>query len=428
MARSKLELRIRPDGSLEVVDPGFDTLSLLREVDPRFTVQSAPLPAFDGPRFVRANRIGVGLKSREVEQMTLEQLHALHRERLSSTVAAPTARARRRQGEMSLLRLKALIARRMLEQCTLCARRCGANRLAGRTGPCGLGPRAYVAEHFVHIAEEAPINPSLLLSLRGCALRCRYCQQHALLDARGSRAEVLGRSFWRHLDFTGARSMSFIGGNPDESLPFILEFLRHAPGDFSLPVVWNHHAFATIETVDLLEQVVDVYVPDLKYGSDECALHLSGVKGYCATAQMAIQRQLEQGVQVIVRILVLPGHLECCHRPALEFLASLDRPDQLRVSIRKQYAPDWKITASDGLLSRRASASEVAEVEACAAHLGLQGVGAVESFMCAASTETKSQKHYAAGVSRAPHQSSRRSDLDHRRCHSQYDVHPGCGS
>lgn len=374
MARRKLDLRVRPDGSLEVVDPSFDTLALLQEVDPRFTVRSAPLPRFDSPRFVRTNRTGAGATRREAEQLTLDQLCALHGERLEALVASQADPVKRGRGEMSLLQLKALIAGRMLEHCQLCARRCGVDRSAGNAGPCGLGPRAYVAEHFVHIAEEAPINPSLLLSVRGCAMRCRYCQQHELLDARGSPAEILGRSFWRRIDFSGARSLSFIGGNPDESLPSILDFLCHAPGDFSLPVVWNHHAFSATEAIDLLEQVVDAYVPDLKYGSDECAMRLSGVKGYFAAAQKAIRRQLEQDVQVIVRILVLPGHFECCHRPALEFLASLGRDDQLLVSIRDQYAPDWKITAFDGALARRTSAVEVAEVGACAARLGLQGI------------------------------------------------------
>jgi putative pyruvate formate lyase activating enzyme len=375
MARRKLDLRIRPDGSLEIVDPGFDTLSLLREVDPCFTVQSAPLPDFEGPRFMRANRAGVSLTSRETEQMTLEHLRTLHRERLTAPIDAAATPADRRQGEMSLLQLKALIARRMLEQCALCARRCGANRLEGHAGPCGLGPLAYVAEHFVHIAEEAPINPSLLLSLRGCALRCRFCQQHELLDAKGSRSEVLGRSLWRCLDFADARSMSFIGGNPDESLPSILDFLCHAPSDFALPVVWNHHAYATDEAVELLDQVVDAYVPDLKYGNDACAVRLSGVKGYCAASQRTIQRQLEQGVPVIARILVLPGHLDCCHRPALEFLASLDRRDRLSVSIRGQYSPDWKITTADGLLARRTMPSELNAVRSHALRLGLDVVG-----------------------------------------------------
>lgn len=374
MARRKLDVRISADGSLEVVDPGFDTLSLLREIDPNFSVRSATLPAFEGPRFMRTARIGVALTCRDAERMTTEQLNRVHRDRLFATAISLKPSDRKRRGEMSLLGLKAMIAKRMLAHCSLCARRCGVDRLAGRVGPCGLGPQANVAEHFVHIAEEAPINPSLLLSLRGCALRCRYCQQHELLDVGGGESAVLDRSTWRRLDFGGARTMSFIGGNPDESLPSILEFLCDAPRNFSLPIVWNHHAFATSEAVDLLEGVVDVYVPDLKYGSDECALSLSGVKGYCDSAEMTIRQQLRQGVPVIVRILVLPGHVECCHQPSLERLASLNNRGLLRVSVRSQYAPDWKINASDGPLSRRPTASEVEEVEACAARLGLDVV------------------------------------------------------
>jgi putative pyruvate formate lyase activating enzyme len=166
--------------------------------------------------------------------------------------------------------------------------------------------------------------------------------------------------------------MSFIGGNPDESFPSILEFLKHAPEAFSLPIVWNHHAYVTEEAIDLLEHVVDVFVPDLKYGSDECALRLSGVKHYCATVQKSLRRQLAQCVPVIVRVLVLPGHDQCCHRPALEFLASLPQRDLLEVSIRGQYAPDWKISSADGPLAFRSTKAEWRDMQEYATRLGLK--------------------------------------------------------
>lgn len=375
MRRTAVRVRVDDVGKLEVVDPGYDTLPLLRAVDPDFTIATERLAGFTQPRLIRAAALGAGMSRDELDCASMEALIGHHQELVATLRGTHHSMRLKRSGEISTLELKAAISRRMLAACVLCARRCGVNRLGDERGPCGLGHEAYVAEHFVHIAEEPPINPSLLVSLRGCGLRCRYCQQHELLDAKGSRAEVLGRSLWRRLDFANARSMSFIGGNPDESLPSILNFLCHAPRDLALPVVWNHHAYATDEGIELLDYVADVYVPDLKYGSDACALRLSGVTGYCAATQRTIRRQLEQGVPVIVRILVLPGHLECCHRPALEFLASLERRDRLSVSIRGQYSPDWKIAAKDGLLARRTLPCEIGAVQTQALRLGLHVVG-----------------------------------------------------
>lgn len=275
-----------------------------------------------------------------------------------------------RESEASLLDLKIELARRVIVACRLCAHRCGVDRTAGEKGVCRLGAEAVVAEHFVHIAEEAPINPSLVLNLSGCGLRCRFCQQSALLDPATVAGEKLEPTLWPKLQTSGARSLSFVGGNPDESLYAILRLLVTAPADWQLPLVWNCHGYGTLETVRLLESVVDVYVPDFKYGNEACGRRLSAVADYPATAQAAIAEMLDQGVPVIVRILVLPGHFECCHAPTLDYLAAIARPG-LQVSVRGQYCPDWKITAEDGALARRPAPDETNAVRDLARHLGL---------------------------------------------------------
>jgi putative pyruvate formate lyase activating enzyme len=237
---------------------------------------------------------------------------------------------------------------------------------------CRLGTSATVAEHFVHIAEEPPINPSLVLNLAGCALRCRFCQQFALLEPGAVVGEELRGELWPKLDTKGARSLSFIGGNPDESLYAILQFLRHGPLTWKLPLVWNCHGYSTGETIDLLEGVVDVFVPDFKYGNDDCGRRLSSVPNYPATMRAGMARMVAQDVPVIVRILVLPGHFDCCHAPSLNFLASLADQNDLFVSVRGQYCPDWKISSQDGALARRVKIDEMNFVIQRARDLGLQ--------------------------------------------------------
>jgi putative pyruvate formate lyase activating enzyme len=273
--------------------------------------------------------------------------------------------------QATLLELKIEIAWRLLTNCTLCAHRCGVDRTAGKIGVCRLGVEGTVAEHFVHIGEEAPINPSLVLNLAGCGLRCRYCQQGAILDPARVNGARLDEFLWASLDTEGARSLSFVGGNPDESLYAILRFLASAPQDWALPVIWNSHAYATMETLTLLHGLVDAYVPDYKYGNNTCGLRLSSARDYSIVAVATIGAMLAQEVPVIVRILVLPGHLECCHVPTLEALAGLRDNGTLLISVRGQYCPDWRIGPRDGVLARRAMPGETETVRAKADTLGL---------------------------------------------------------
>lgn len=369
MSRRDLRFRIGHDGRLEVVDPGFDTLRLMRTVDPSFRIRRQALPGFTRPRFLEMRGAGCGLSHEELGNLPDDRLWDIHGRTLNEWRNGRLSPKGRRE-EASLLDLKTEIARRILSACRLCGHRCGVNRIEGQVGVCGLGTRSLVAEHFVHIGEEPPINPSLVLSLAGCGLRCRFCQQAENLDPAPPWGEPLEPELWMHLSHKGARSLSFIGGNPDESLYAVLRFLAASPGNWRLPTVWNCNAYGTPETLSILEGVVDVYLPDFKYGHEQCGRELSGAAGYPDAAKTAISAMVSQGVPVIVRILVLPGHLECCHIPALKFLETLSS-ENLFLSVRGQYCPDWRITSEDGELARRPTFEETEAVRGMAEKLGL---------------------------------------------------------
>ena len=369
MRRSVPRMRISDDGVLEIVDPSFDDLPLLTAVDPSFQVHIAPLPGFIRPRLLETRHAGARLSLSEIKSLPIDALRCRHKER-SGLCSAP-AEWVRAAGEATLLDLKIELANRALKACRLCARNCGIDRTRGERGTCDLGPDAILAESFTHIAEEAPINPSFLVSLAGCGLRCRFCQQHELLFPRKLKASALDAALWQRMDLAGARSLSFIGGNPDENLAAILEFLRAAPEDWNLPIVWNTHTYVPVETVDLLDGIVDVYLPDYKYGADSCGRRLSQIENYPEIAEIAIQAMSCQDVPVIVRILILPEHVECCHLPVLSRLAGMNLPN-LWVSIRAQYCPDWRITTKDGALARRPNSTEVTAVRTAALKLGLR--------------------------------------------------------
>jgi uncharacterized Fe-S radical SAM superfamily protein PflX len=242
MRRQPLRARADDSGNIEIVDPGFDSLPLIHAIDPEHSIRSEELPGFVRPRVLATRTAGTDILVPEIANLDGAVLWNLHR--------TMVARVRRRnmepacEGEASLLDVKIELTRRALSRCSLCAHRCGIDRTRGEVGVCRLGTEATVAEHFVHIAEERFINPSLILSLAGCGLRCRFCQQGALLDPARVSGDALDASLWTKLDTAGARSLSFVGGNPDESLYAILKFLKAAPEDWDLPIAWNCHSYA----------------------------------------------------------------------------------------------------------------------------------------------------------------------------------------
>lgn len=348
-----------PDGSLEVVDPALEDLPLLQEIDPDYSIRTAPLQGFTTPGFQEIRRWRVPILKRDLLNIDASMLKELHEtEILRVKELERKIYDRFSDDRATLLDLKIEMARRELMSCYLCGRGCGVNRLQGEVGFCGLGVDAYVGGTFIHISEEPPVNPSLLIELHGCGMRCRFCQKPELLVI--DKEVILSGTSWLNLDTASARSLSFIGGNPDESLYAILRFLDTAPDDFNLPVVWNCHGYGNIIVYKILEGVVDVYIPDLKYGDDECAATWSGCERYVDTAHTCIAEMARQGVPVIVRMLILPGHSECCHIPSINWLK--DYAPSVSLNIMNQYYPDFKITGLNGPMAQRPEAREVQKI------------------------------------------------------------------
>ena len=363
--RRDLRMRVSDEGVLEIIDPGMDVLPILRHIQPSFQIESKPLRKFRKARIQACRTFRVGCSRKQLADMSIPKLWRLHRIGICAIIESNFEYNKGcvEDDYATLLDLKTELARRLLENCVLCARRCNVNRLAGEKGICRLGSSAAAADYFIHIAEEPQINPSFLINLDGCALRCRFCQQSALLEPSRTGSRMLDLPLWKSIDLRRARSLSFAGGNPDESLYAILRFLGGMPLEANLPVVWNNHGYCSSETLRLLEGVIDVFLPDFKYGSDVCAQQLSGCSNYVEAAQSGILQMLRQNVDVLVRVLILPGHIHCCHIPVLDWL-SKSAGEQVLISIRGQYAPDWGISEQDGSLARRVLLSEVEEVRA----------------------------------------------------------------
>mgnify|MGYP001765706018 CR=1 FL=1 len=247
--------------------------------------------------------------------------------------------ARLCDGERTLMSLKSELGRRIMTRCRLCEHRCMADRSAGKTGHCGV-LEARVSSEFLHMGEEPDLVPSYTVFFSGCTLSCVYCQNWDIsTDPRGGTAidtKALALMI-RERAHAGARNVNWVGGDPTSDLPFIMEVLEQC--EVNIPQVWNSNMYLSEEGMVLLDGVVDVYLTDFKYGNDACANRLSGVDRYTEVVRrnhLLARRQCE----MIVRHLVLPGHVECCTKPILEWIAR--NLDDVKVNVMAQYRPEHR--------------------------------------------------------------------------------------
>lgn len=276
-----------------------------------------------------------------------------------------------RQSSPSLLELKAAIARRLLKRCRLCERRCGVDRLSGERGYCGVGPVSRVASIFLHFGEEPELVPSHTIFFSGCTFRCVYCQNWDIaMDARiGSPVDpsYLASSLREGMR-QGSRNANFVGGNPDPNLHTILEtIVRLGEDGKSLPMIWNSNMYTSLEAMRLLEGVMDIYLADFRYGNDECARRYSEVDDYFRVVSRNFTIAYRQG-EIILRQLLLPGHLHCCTERIMEWVAET-MPD-VYFNLMFQYRPEYRAVLYPEM-DRRPSGEEKREAMAIASRLGI---------------------------------------------------------
>lgn len=277
----------------------------------------------------------------------------------------------------SFLDLKAALAKALATPCRLCERRCGVRRDAGEAGACRVaGLKACVDTYFHHMGEEAPLVPSGTIFYTGCNFRCVYCQNWSISQPKEpvggegclSAEDLANIQEW--LRVTGARNVNHVGGDPTPYIPVIVESLRYLR--VSAPQLWNSNMYLTPEAMDIIEDLIDIWLPDLKYGRDECALKYSGVPRYVEVVRRNILRASKHG-DMIVRHLVLPGHVGCCSKPSIEWLAR-EVPSAV-LNIMDQYHPDYLVGVGGRFkeLDRRVDYEEFEEALRAAREAGYEG-------------------------------------------------------
>jgi putative pyruvate formate lyase activating enzyme len=258
----------------------------------------------------------------------------------------------------------------LLESCEVCPHRCGVNRLKGELGFCKTGKNAIVDSYFSHRGEEKPIRGyrgSGTVFFSYCNMRCVYCQNYQISqlgEGRGVSPEELSEMFLE-LQAMGCHNLNLV--TPSHVVPQILSALYLAvQKGFRLPIVYNTSSFDSLESLRLLEGIVDIYLADLKYADREIARRYSKVKNYPEVAMAAIKemhRQVgdlildERGIAIrglLIRHLILPNGLAGTEKVA-EFLGSLSK--NMAVNVMDQYYPSymaWKYPE----LSRRITQRE----------------------------------------------------------------------
>jgi putative pyruvate formate lyase activating enzyme len=251
------------------------------------------------------------------------------------------------------LRRRAETARALLEDCTVCPRLCHVNRLAGKTGRCNTGPQARVCSAQSHFGEEPPLigsHGSGTIFFSWCNLRCVFCQ-NAELSAHG-----IGRDLSSHaiaelmLDLQAQRCHNINFVSPTHVVPQILDALLIAVEQgLHIPLVYNTGGYDRIETLQLLDGVFDIYMPDMKYDAPKTAEHLSGIPNYPEINRAAVREMHRQvgdlefdarGVAtrgLLVRHLVLPQRLAGTES-IMRFLAE-EISRNTYVNIMDQYRP-----------------------------------------------------------------------------------------
>lgn len=263
-----------------------------------------------------------------------------------------------------------------LSSCTLCPHNCKVNRLEGKRGRCYCNDKLRIALSSLHYYEEPCIsgkNGSGTVFFSNCNLNCIYCQNHEISQEHKGKditIEELANIFLEQQE-KGANNINLV--TPTSYVYHIIEALDIAKKNgLNIPIIYNTNGYENVETIDLLNGYIDVYLPDLKYYSKELSKKYSGIDNYFEVATKAIKRMYEQvgtasfneeGIiqkGVIIRHLVLPNHILNSKR-ILKWVKE-NLPSDIYISVMAQYFPTYK-AKQDELINRKLTKKEYKQIE-----------------------------------------------------------------
>ncbi|KAJ3427425.1 pyruvate formate-lyase activating enzyme [Anaeramoeba flamelloides] len=236
--------------------------------------------------------------------------------------------------QQTLLDLKCEIGDRILRNCILCENRCEKDRKT-KKGKCKVGVSPRISSIFLHHGEEPELVPSLTIFFSG------YISQNSLNGQIMDPIELANtiQKYFKRCGKRGMRNMNWVGGDPIPNLPFILHVLQNIKEN--IPCVWNSNMYHSEEASQLLDGVVDLYLSDLKYGSDKCGKMLSKRRNYCSVIHRNLLQAQKSGADILIRHLVLPTHINCCTKECARWVAH-NLGISTRYNLMFQYRPCYK--------------------------------------------------------------------------------------
>jgi putative pyruvate formate lyase activating enzyme len=286
--------------------------------------------------------------------------------------------------KLELLKTLNLKLRDSMKACVICPRRCGADRSSGKLGYCKAGNEPRIYSFMAHHGEEPPISGSRgsgTIFFSHCNMRCVYCQNHYFSqrgEGRSITSEDLARIMIKLQD-NGCHNINLV--TPTHYMPQIMSALEMAIRDgLNIPIVYNTSGYELPETIRMLEGIVDIYLPDMRYSENNMAVKYSDAPGYVETDRLAIIEMFRQAGNLalddngiatrgmIIRLLAIPNGISGTIRN-LEFIKN-DVSSGMFLSIMSQYTPTHK-ALDHKELSRRISGGEYKNIVDAASELGL---------------------------------------------------------
>lgn len=277
-----------------------------------------------------------------------------------------------------------------LSSCELCPRACRVNRLEDEKGECNTGRLARVSSFGPHFGEESPLvgyRGSGTIFFSWCNLKCVFCQNYEISQL-GEGREVTPdelADIMLEIQRMGCHNLNLV--SPTHVIAQIVEALKIAAWKgLSIPIVYNTGGYDSVRTLRMLDGIVDIYMPDMKYGDNETAERLSGIKGYFDVNRVAVKEMHRQvgdlildsrGIAMrglLVRHLVLPGGLANSER-VFRFIAE-EVSKNTYLNIMDQYRPCYRAHEFPEI-SRRLMRKEWEEAVRLALKYGLKRLDGV---------------------------------------------------
>lgn len=266
-------------------------------------------------------------------------------------------------------------ARSMLESCCICPRKCGINRFNDKRGFCRTGKNAFCCSYFAHGGEEPRISGSRgsgTIFFSRCNMRCVYCQ-NCNFSQRDEGREVSTdelAGYMLTLQKERCHNINFV--TPTHVMPQILEALILAiEGGLNIPLVYNTSGYELPEAIELLEGIIDIYLPDMRYANNAFAVKYSSAPGYPEFNRNAVREMFRQvGIKrLIIRHLVLPENISGTEE-IFSFICRELSP-KIYISLMSQYFPAFEAD-SYPLLNRRITLEEYERAVALLKKYGLE--------------------------------------------------------